>query len=143
MATETTSLGESTLRPCRILVVEDDLLVADLVSDMLEELGYVPVGPAPTLERALETVEREKLDGAILDLNLNGVPVFPLADRCIALGIPIVLATGYADTSLMPETCRSLPSLEKPFHFDALRTMLRTALLEQSRPDGPRCHVPD
>jgi len=110
------------------MVVEDDLLVADLVTDMLEELNYIAVGPAPTLERALELVERETLDGAILDLNLNGVPVYPLAERCIALGIPVMLATGYADRSLMPASCRDLPNLEKPFHFDTLRTTLAALL---------------
>jgi len=127
----------SAVRRYRILVVEDDLLVADLVADMLEELEYVPVGPAPTLERALAVVEQEHLDGAILDLNLNGVPVFPLADRCLALGIPVVLATGYADKSIMPENCRNLPSLEKPFHFDALRSTLQTALQKRLRARPP------
>ncbi|MGE4217860.1 MAG: response regulator [Alphaproteobacteria bacterium] len=121
-------------------MVEDDLLVADLVADMLEELDYIPVGPAPSLERAYELLEHEALDGAILDLNLNGVPVFPLAERCLALNIPVVLATGYADKSIMPESCRDLPSLEKPFHFETLRATLQTALLQSSRTG---CTVPE
>ncbi len=128
MERDPVSPGESAVRRHRIMVVEDDLLVADLVADMLEELDYIAVGPAPTLERALELVEREALDGASLDLNLNGVPVYPLAGRCIALGIPVMLATGYADRSLMPESCRHLPNLEKPFHFDTLRTTLAALL---------------
>jgi DNA-binding response OmpR family regulator len=70
------------LNHCRILVVEDEYLLADELALELEERGAVVLGPVPTVARALDLLTAEAaLDGAILDVNLAGEPAFPVADR--------------------------------------------------------------
>ena len=85
----------------RILVVEDEVLVAMLVEDELRAVGAEVVGPVPTVDHALRLVEAAAADGglsaAVLDINLNGQHVAPLADRLAALGVPFVFATGYGE----------------------------------------------
>lgn len=80
----------------RILVVEDEALLALYLEDMLADLGADVVGPSCTLAAGLALAEAEALDAAVLDVNLGGARSFPVADRLRARGVPYVFATGYA-----------------------------------------------
>jgi CheY-like chemotaxis protein len=111
----------------RILVVEDSHLVADTMTEILEEFGCTVVGPVSRLRRALEMVSESELDGAILDVNLAGEFSFPVAAALAARGIPYIFTTGYDDIKVLPPTYRSRPRLSKPFHT---RDLL-SALVEQ------------
>src|SRR5437016_14192166 len=114
-------------RTKRILVVEDELMIRMLLEDMLGELGYAIVAEAGRLDEALEAVRSADFDLAILDVNLNGQPIAPVADALAARGTPFVFATGYGDRGL-PDEHRDRPVLENPFALDCLRHTLQTAL---------------
>jgi CheY-like chemotaxis protein len=111
----------------RVLVVEDELMIRMLLSDMLEELGYTIAAEAGRLDEALEAAKTAEFDLAILDVNLNNEPVSPVADALVARGLPFVFATGYGEHGL-PEPYRDRPALKKPFQVDGLERMLRRAL---------------
>ena len=111
----------------RILVVEDELMIRMLLEDMLGELGYTVAAEAARIEEALEAAKNEDFDIAILDVNLNGQPISPVADALVARGMPFVFATGYGERGL-PEPYRDRPTLKKPFQMDGLKQMLQTAL---------------
>lgn len=98
----------------RILIVEDEFLVGIQLEDDLHAAGYRAVGPYAKLEDAVLAARREQFDLAILDINLNGEKVFPLADELIARGIPIILISGYLASDL-PERFRDRPLLAKPY----------------------------
>jgi CheY-like chemotaxis protein len=114
-------------RANRVLVVEDELMIRMLLEDMLGELGYAIVAEAGRLEEALEAVRCTDFDLAILDVNLNGQAIAPVADLLAARGTPFVFATGYGDRGL-PESHRDRPVLKKPFQMDGLRETLRSTL---------------
>lgn len=104
----------------RVLIVEDEAMIALLIEDVVEELGYEIVGPANKLETALRLAEEEGLDAAILDVNLRDNKVYPVAERLLARGIPFLLASGYGDWAL-PENLRNQPRLTKPFTMEELK----------------------
>src|SRR5204863_4637599 len=109
----------------RILVVEDELMIRMLLEDMRGELGYTVAAEAARIEEALEAAKNADFDIAILDVNLNGQPISPVADALVARGMPFVFATGYGE---MPEPYRDRPTLKKPFQTDGLKQMLQSAL---------------
>jgi CheY-like chemotaxis protein len=84
----------------RVLVVEDEIIVALLLEEMLMELGHTVVGPVARLDIAVEMAQGEAFDVAILDVNLEGKEAFPVADAIGARGIPYVFATGYGNHGL-------------------------------------------
>ncbi|WP_349368970.1 response regulator [Salinarimonas sp.] len=101
----------------RALVVEDEVLVAMMLEDTLDTLGYAVVGPAHRLRDGLAAVEREAIDVAVLDVNLDGARSLPIADALAARGIPFVFATGYGEAGLAgahPDA----PVVRKPFSID-------------------------
>ena len=103
----------------RILVVEDDMLIAVLIEQTLQELGCVVVGPVGKLDAALGLAVSEALDAAILDVNIRGSMVYPVAKQLQIRGIPFALASGYGDWA-MPEAFRNQPRLTKPFTCEEL-----------------------
>ena len=112
----------------RILVVEDEMMIAMLVEDMLTELGCSVVGPAHALAEALALAQSEPgLDAALLDVNLAGQPVFPVADALREKGVPAVFSTGYGDAGLR-DIDRGAPVLQKPFRAGDLARALNEAL---------------
>ncbi|HMJ28802.1 MAG TPA: response regulator [Xanthobacteraceae bacterium] len=111
----------------RILVVEDELMIRMLLEDMLGELGYTVAAEAARIEEALDAAKNADFDIAILDVNLNGQPISPVADALVARGMPFVFATGYGERGL-PEPYRDRPTLKKPFQMDGLKQMLQIAL---------------
>ena len=112
----------------RILVVEDEMMIAMLVEDMLSELGCSVVGPAHALDTALNLAQNEEgLDAALLDVNLGGQPVFAVADALRAKGVPAIFSTGYGDAGLR-DVDRGSPVLQKPFRAGDLARALNQAL---------------
>jgi two-component SAPR family response regulator len=108
----------------RILVVEDDyLIVADLVQE-LEASGAHVIGPIPTLEMALEKLEQmPDIAGAILDINLHGEMVFPLAEDLQRRNIPFVFASAY-ERKVIPAEWRDVPLVQKPADLDEIAGVL-------------------
>jgi CheY-like chemotaxis protein len=98
----------------RILVVEDEFLIALDIVSALEQAGITVVGPAGTVSDALAVIEREPLEGALLDAHLGGEPAARIADALAARGIPFAFVSGYGRESL-PEAHRSAPLVRKPF----------------------------
>jgi CheY-like chemotaxis protein len=115
----------------RILVVEDEWLVATLLEDMLAELGHVVVGPVATLEAALTAVQQDGFALALLDMNLNGQSATRVADRLADRGIPFACTTGYGRTDL-DERFRSRPILHKPFELGDLEAVIAQALPQRA-----------
>jgi DNA-binding response OmpR family regulator len=107
----------------RVLVVEDESLIAMLVEDGLETLGYEVVGPVGTVDAALRIVEQTPFDLALLDVNLGGKQSFPIAEALEARGIPYVFLTGY-DRHSLPLPFQHRFGLQKPFRMNALRDAL-------------------
>lgn len=108
-------MSSSRLEGLRILVVEDEYLIAIELAEWLQDAGAQVIGPVGTVHQALSlTTDHEgKLDAATLDINLGGTRVFPVADALRATGIPFVFCTGY-DLQRIPQAYRQEPCLEKP-----------------------------
>ncbi len=85
------------LNGLKVLVVEDEMMVSMLIEDMLSDLGCEVVGPASRLDEAIALANEAELDCAVLDVNLGGQPIFPLADLLREKGAPFAFATGYGD----------------------------------------------
>jgi len=111
----------------RLLLVEDDALIAMNVEDMLDMLGYVVVAAAEGVEEALAAVECGGIDAALLDVNLQGRNSFPVADALAARAVPFVFATGYGALGLR-EDLRDRPVLVKPFKLPDLGRVLSMAI---------------
>jgi len=120
--------GSEPLQGRRVLVVEDEMMIAMLVEDMLDELGCVVVGPAHALEPALALASSAtEIDAALLDINLGGQPVFAIADALRARGVPMIFSTGYGESGLR-EADRGSQVLQKPFRAHDLAAALAKAL---------------
>jgi len=107
----------------RVLVVEDEMMVSMLIEDMLTDLGCTVVGPAARLDEAVELARSADLDCAVLDVNLGGQPIFPLADLLRERGRPFAFATGYGDAGLR-DVDKGTPVLQKPFREGDLARVL-------------------
>ena len=107
----------------RVLIVEDEYFLADDMAQVLQKLGAQVLGPVPSMDRALALLADELVDAAILDINLKGQMVFPLADVLREQGVPFVFATGY-DAAAIPEAYRDVPLWEKPFRPEDLAKAL-------------------
>ncbi len=114
------------LKNKRVLIVEDQYLIASDLSRALAELGGVIVGPVSSNEAAREEIARADLDLAFLDVNLDGQMVFPLADELERRGIPFIFATGY-NAAILPERFKSKLRLEKPFTVQSVQDAVRQA----------------
>lgn len=108
----------------RVFVAEDEALVAMLVEDMLGEIGCTVVGPAGNLDEALALAADSEIDVALLDVNLAGRPVFPVADLLRARGVPYIFASGYGESGVS-EDHRGAPVLQKPFRESDLALILK------------------
>lgn len=111
----------------RVLLVEDEALIAMNVHDMLDALGCVVVAAPERVEDALAAVERGGIDAVLLDVNLHGLPSFPVADALAARAVPFVFATGYGALGLR-EDLRDRPVLVKPFKLPDLGRVLSMAI---------------
>jgi CheY-like chemotaxis protein len=107
----------------RVLVVEDEYLIRMLLEDMLADLGYAVAAAVGTVTEARELAANGDFSAAILDVNLDGQEIFPVADILKERGLPFVFVTGYGERSL-PEPYRDRPALQKPFQADQLKAAL-------------------
>lgn len=111
----------------RILVVEDEGVVAMLVEDMLAELGCEVIGSVATLQKAIEAATSESFDFAMLDVNLDGQLVFPVAEILQSRQLPFLFSTGYGRVGV-PSIFQNHEVLNKPFSREELERRLRLAL---------------
>lgn len=128
MQTKSGSAGDAKLSDLankRILLVEDEVIIAMMLEDMITELGGIVVGPAATLESGLAFARNEELDGAILDVNLGEGNSSAIADVLAARSIPFVMATGYGHAT---DNLHSAPLLQKPYLMNDLQRALRSIL---------------
>ena len=107
----------------RVLVVEDEYLIRMLMEDMLAELGYDLAAAVGTIAEASEQAGTNDFDLAVLDVNLDGTEIFPVADILAKRGVPFVFVTGYGEGSL-PDAYRGRPALQKPFQSEQLKATL-------------------
>ena len=110
----------------RILIVEDEFLIAAMLEDMLVDLGAVVVGPAATVAKGLDLAATEPMDAAVLDVNVAGLRIDPVAEALSARGIPVVFATGYDDANI--RSTETTPLLQKPYTQKKLADALAHAL---------------
>jgi two-component sensor histidine kinase len=118
-------------RPLTVLLVEDELLVGLFMQDLLKAIGYLPTDPIARLSDAISAATHERFEGAILDMNLNGEIVYPLAELLTEQRVPFLFVTGYAPRSLDPRFNR-VPILQKPVVQDELAGALSQVLGEVS-----------
>lgn len=111
----------------RILVVEDEALVALQLEDMLAELGHEVAASCARLDEAVATARTVACDVAVLDINLSGQKSFPVAETLQNRGVPFLFATGYG-ASILPPTLASAQVLHKPYSLDDLKSALSHAL---------------
>jgi DNA-binding NtrC family response regulator len=114
------------LKGKRILVVEDEALIAVMVEDMLVEMGGEVVGPAATVDDALEMARDEMLDAAVLDVNVRGRRIDPVAEALMARGVPVLFATGYGEVRLASGAAVTV--IDKPYTQDKLSRGIAAAM---------------
>jgi CheY-like chemotaxis protein len=108
----------------RVLIVEDEMLVAMDLESLLERQGCVVLGPVSSVPRALALLAHERVDAALLDLNLNGQPALPVAAALTAKGVPFVLVTGFGEAQPKEPELRDAPRIDKPVDYRALVSAL-------------------
>src|ERR1700709_684948 len=110
-----------------VFLVEDEVMIRMMVADMLEELGYRVVAEAGEINEALRLAQSTEFDVAILDVNVNGKVISPVAELIAARNRPFIFATGYGSSGLPPEY-RDRPALQKPFQLETLARMIDSTL---------------
>ena len=112
---------------CSVFLVEDEVMIRMMVADMLEELGYSVAAEAGEIGEAVKLAQSTEFDLAILDVNVNGKVITPVAELIKARNRPFIFATGYGSSGL-PEEYRDRPALQKPFQLETLAQMINSAL---------------
>jgi DNA-binding response OmpR family regulator len=107
----------------KILVIEDSPVVGPFTADILAELGFETVGPAPNMANARELAESADYDGAVLDIHIRGERVFPLCEVLEAKGVPFIFTSGYAAWQI-PDKWEDRPRLQKPYSIDEISSAL-------------------
>jgi CheY-like chemotaxis protein len=118
------------LKGHRILIVEDNFVMALDLSLIVEDLGGAVVGPAGRLDEGMALAQSNELDGAILDVNLDGANTFLLADGLLEANIAVIFATGY-DIKMLPPRFAQTPKLSKPFSVRTVEKALREAFSDR------------
>ena len=114
-------------RKASVLVVEDEVMIRMMVTDMLVDLGHSIAAEAGEIDEALRLAESADFDLAILDVNVNGKTIEPVARVVERRKLPLLFSTGYSVDAL-PESFRGRPSLQKPFRIDTLQSAIDEAL---------------
>jgi two-component SAPR family response regulator len=114
------------LKGKRILVVEDEALIAVMVEDMLIEMGGEVIGPAATIDDALDMAREHTLDAAVLDVNVRGQRIDPVAEALMARGVPVLFATGYGEVRLASGAPATV--IDKPYTQDKLSRGIAAAI---------------
>jgi len=123
------TIAAPSLDGLRILLAEDEGLIALEVETVLQGFGCEVVGPVSRVSEALREAERGGLDGALLDVNLRGEQIFAILPRLTELKLKIVITSGYDDATLFPQAFRTLPRLAKPFGERSLRRICEETFL--------------
>jgi CheY-like chemotaxis protein len=110
-----------------VLLVEDEVMIRMMVADMLEEVGYTVAAEAGDIDEAIRLVQVTDFDIAILDVNVNGKVITPVAEAVQLRGLPFVFATGYGAQGL-PEKFRDRPTIQKPFQIETLARTIESVL---------------
>lgn len=118
----------------RILVAEDEGLIAIELEQILENLGYEVVGPLAGVDEVLENAEQGGFDGALLDINLRGRQIFEILPRLNSLGLKLIITSGYDDLTLFPPAFRTVPRIAKPFDERELRRACETVFGKPAKP---------
>lgn len=108
----------------RILVVEDEYLIATDIAFELGRMGHEIAGPVATVDGALALIGEESLDGALIDANLGGASSAPVAEELKARSVPYVVVTGYGDLTLAGPELDEAPRVGKPFTAGALAAVI-------------------
>lgn len=124
------------LRGARVLVVEDEFLVAVDLEESLRGLGCEVEGPFPSLDEALAWLETATPDAAVLDVNIRGGLAFPIAEALRDRGVPFVFCTGYADIGVVPEDLGAVATFSKPTPAATLVKALTRHMDGQDRTSG-------
>jgi CheY-like chemotaxis protein len=111
------------ITPRNVLIVEDEPLISMMLEDFLDSLGHNIAGICESVPEALSRLDEGGFDLAILDVNLKGERIWPVADRLLAMGVPYILATG-GHIDPPPAAHASAPVLSKPFTIDAIEPAL-------------------
>lgn len=114
-----------------ILVVEDEVMILMMIEEVLANLGYTAVHSASTVDQALMLIEAHRIDAATLDVNLDGIVSYPVADALDSRGVPFAFLTGYGSRGLRKDYLLR-PTLKKPFRRQALDQMLKGLLSGQA-----------
>jgi CheY-like chemotaxis protein len=119
----------TTTRPagCSVFLVEDEVMIRMMVADMLEELGHSVAAEAGDINQAVKLAQSTDFDLAILDVNVNGKVITPVAELINARHRPFIFATGYGSSGL-PEEYRDRPALQKPFQLETLAQVIASTL---------------
>jgi DNA-binding NtrC family response regulator len=112
----------------RVLVAEDSAILLGDMELLLTQLDIEVVGAAATLASLRELSESQSPDIAILDVNLNGEMVFPVADLLITRGVPIIFVTGYIPDKILPPHLRQMPTLQKPFDAETISRLVENTI---------------
>jgi CheY-like chemotaxis protein len=120
-----------------LLVVEDEYLIRMLLNDMVDELGYKVADAVGTINEASEIATHGDFDAAILDVNLDGKEIFPVAEILANRGVPFIFVTGYGETCL-PPSFRDRPTLQKPFQAFELKHYLETLFSAEKKISQPK-----
>ena len=110
-----------------VFLVEDEVMIRMMVADMLEELGYSVAAEAGEIKEAIRLAQSTDFDLAILDVNVNGKVISPVADLIKARNLPFIFATGYGSSGL-PEEYRDRPALQKPFQLETLAQVIASTM---------------
>lgn len=117
--TKTPSLAER-----RIMVVEDEFMIAQYLAGLLRGQRCTVLGPVPTEERAIEMIGRERIDACLLDINLRGNRATAVATALMRQGIPFLAVTGYSEVDVHEPPWDQVPRVTKPFNEEGLLTRL-------------------
>jgi len=127
-------MSAGSLKGLRVLVVEDEMLVSMVLEGMLDDFGCVVAASAPTVDDALSAIDAQyPLDAAILDVNLGGEKVFPVADDLGSRGVPFLFCTGYGPADLA-DRYPGRPLLFKPYQAADLAAAIQAARLANDPP---------
>ncbi len=114
----------ATLQGRRILIVEDEMLLAMDLESLLESNGCDVIASCPNIKRALDAIDRDRPEAALLDMNLAGASSAPVAEALRDAGVPFVVVTGYSNAEGRAEPFRDVPAVQKPYREDILLSTL-------------------
>ena len=134
-----TETATNLFRGLRVLVAEDDLLIAELIGNILVSLGCTVIGPVDDLDEALQAIRTNDIDGALLDVQLGEATIYPALDELAQQGIPFILVTGHGNLGGSPAHLNNAPLLTKPFKLNQLENMMSSTfrLRDRGEPHPP------